>query len=315
MLRQKKYALVFLMLCFTFGVFSQQVEVTGPLRFLALGDSYTIGEGVSENERWPNQLAVALQNMGVKTEKVNIIARTGWRTDNLLGAAGDENLGSDYNLVSLLIGVNNQFQRVNIDVYPVQFRALLEKAIMLCGGRKEGVFVLSIPDYGFTPFGISDRASISAEIDQYNQINRNIANEMGIAYFDITPISREVITKPEYLAGDNLHPSGTMYLKWVELIINSSGFKIITSNKLEYNLADKINLYPNPFDDRIYISSQVPMAKVILFDLTGRKLIERTLNNKLSVGMIDLQQLKKGIFLLQVTDVNNKIQTIKVSKP
>jgi len=266
---KKIYILFLFHLAFTLGVFSQQLVVKSPVRFLALGDSYTIGQGVYELYRWPNQFVEALYNKGIETEKLKIIAQTGWRTDNLLNAISIENTESNYNLVSLLIGVNNQFQGKNIDVYAVEFRKLLETALALCGGRQEGVFVLSIPDYGYTPFGLFNQAMISAEIDQYNKINRDIALEMGITYFDITGISREVISTPRYLAPDNLHPSGDMYSKWVELIINNSVLTINTSNIFEYQSSNSPEAYPNPARKSITINTPPEGNAIIIFNSQG----------------------------------------------
>lgn len=254
---------------FALEVFSQQLEIKRPVRFLALGDSYTIGQGVYEPERWPNQLVEALNNKGIETEKLTIIAQTGWRTDNLLDAISINNTESNYNLVSLLIGVNNQFQGKNINVYPDEFRKLLETALALCGGRKEGVFVLSIPDYGVTPFGLFNQTIISAEIDQYNAINRDIAFEMGIPYFYITGISREVITNPQYLAPDNLHPSGDMYSKWVELILDNSVLSINTSNMFKYNSSNNTEVYPNPARNHINIIPPIEGNAIEIFNSQG----------------------------------------------
>lgn len=269
MLGLKKYVLALLLLNFTTGVFSQQLVVNNPLRFLALGDSYTIGEGVSAADCWPNQFMKALKNRGIETEKLSIIAETGWRTDNLLDNIEAENPNSNYNLVSLLIGVNNQFQQVDIDVYSLEFRQLLEKTISLCGGQKSGVFVLSIPDYGYTPFGFSNKEIISAEIDQYNQINKTISSEMGVSYFDITSISREVINKPEYLAPDNLHPSREMYAKWVELIINGSNLNINTTNAFEKNHSEKMEVYPNPASSSITFNTLLNGNTIVIYNNLG----------------------------------------------
>jgi len=182
-------------------------------KFLALGDSYTIGESVAESERWPNQLAAKL-----KIPQPKIIATTGWRTDNLKDAIDAASLKPEYNLVSLLIGVNNQYQGKPIEVYEREFEELLQTAIKLAKGKKKNVFVVSIPDYGFTPFGKAKQEKISAELDQYNAINKRIAAKYGVKYFNITEISRKGLEDAELVAGDGLHPSGKMYGQWVELI-------------------------------------------------------------------------------------------------
>lgn len=185
-------------------------------RFLALGDSYTIGQSVAVSERWPMQLAEYLRSREVVVDTTAIIAQTGWRTDNLMSAIQSRQPDSSYNLVALLIGVNNLYQGRSVEAYEPEFKALLERSIALAGGRKELVFVVSIPDYGYTPFGESDQAAISAKIDIFNAANKRITAEAGIQYFDITPISRRGLDEPDLVANDGLHPSGKQYRLWVE---------------------------------------------------------------------------------------------------
>ena len=185
-------------------------------KFLALGDSYTIGESVLEQDRWPEQLAEALRAKGERIEKPRIIAVTGWRTDQLKKAMEEAHLKNEYGLVSLLIGVNNQYQNKLIESYTLEFEELLQTAVDLVGGQKDNVFVVSIPDYGFTPFGKSRQIEISAAIDQFNNVNREITLRKGIKYINITDLTREGLAKPEYVADDGLHPSGKMYSLWVE---------------------------------------------------------------------------------------------------
>ena len=187
------------------------------IHYLALGDSYTIGESVKYEERYPVQLVAKLRKDTVVIAEPTIIARTGWTTRQLKQAIESATLRNEYELVSLLIGVNNQYQGINIEVYKTEFRELLKKAIELAGGDKRRVFVLSIPDYAYTPFG-RNSSSISAQIDQYNAINLSITAEYGISYFDITPISRKGLQQPDLVASDGLHPSGKMYEQWTALI-------------------------------------------------------------------------------------------------
>lgn len=188
-------------------------------KFIALGDSYTIGESVTEKERWPVQLATRLRERGQVVEDPRIIAVTGWRTDQLKKAIEDANLENEYGLVSLLIGVNNQYQKKSAESYALEFEELLQIAIALANGMKEHVLVVSIPDYGFTPFGKKNQEAITRGIDQFNEVNREISDKMGIGYVDITDLTREGLNKPEYVAGDGLHPSGKMYSLWVERIL------------------------------------------------------------------------------------------------
>ncbi len=191
------------------------------LSFLALGDSYTIGESVAENERWPVQLANQLNDRGIEMESPKIIATTGWRTDQLKSAIGsDTELKENYDLVSLLIGVNNQFQGRTVESFVPEFEELLNTAIELAGDKHK-VIVLSIPDYGVTPFGMSrGEERIARELDEYNRVSKEICDRYEVKYFDITPISREAKEDAELIASDNLHPSGKMYGRWVELILN-----------------------------------------------------------------------------------------------
>ncbi|MCW5912336.1 MAG: SGNH/GDSL hydrolase family protein [Cyclobacteriaceae bacterium] len=180
-------------------------------KYLALGDSYTIGESVSEAERWPHQLADRL-----KIPPPKIIATTGWRTDELKQAIEAAKLKPEYDLVSLLIGVNNQYQGKPIAVYEKEFEELLLASIMLAKGEKKNVFVVSIPDYGYTPFGKEKQEKISRELDEYNTINKRVAGKYGVTYFNITDISRKGLDDAALVASDGLHPSGKMYALWVE---------------------------------------------------------------------------------------------------
>ncbi len=189
-----------------------------PRKFLALGDSYSIGESVAENERWPNQLADKLTKAGTAVERPRIIATTGWRTDDLKNAIIKASIKPEYELVSLLIGVNNQYQGKPIEQYETEFKQLLTMAVQLAKGKKENVFVVSIPDYGFTPFGKPKQHQITEAIDGFNAVNKRIAAASGIRYFNITDISRQGLEQPYLVASDGLHPSGKQYSQWVERI-------------------------------------------------------------------------------------------------
>ena len=188
------------------------------IRYLALGDSYTIGESVSEAERWPNQLAALVDPS--KEIDVTIIARTGWTTSELWEGIQAANPQGTYDMVSLLIGVNNQYRGYDINEYREEFKFLLGKAIEYAGGKPEHVFVLSIPDWGVTPFAWGkDTSQIAAEIDAYNAINLEESQKVGVHYVDVTPISREAVFNPALIAGDGLHPSGEMYAEWAKLAL------------------------------------------------------------------------------------------------
>lgn len=191
-----------------------------PLRFLALGDSYTIGESVSEAERWPVQLAERLRQHGFVISDVQIVARTGWTTAELAEGIAQAEIRPPYDLVSLLIGVNNQYRGYPQASYRAEFIALLDQAIAYAGGDPQRVLVLSIPDWGVTPFAAgADRAAIAADIDAFNAINREESERHGVHYIDVTPLSRQAAQDLSLIAPDGLHPSGKMYAGWVELAL------------------------------------------------------------------------------------------------
>jgi lysophospholipase L1-like esterase len=207
-------------LLFIFSFFVTANAMSQPIKYLALGDSYTIGESVTEKERWPVQLAEALRKKGTAIEDPKIIATTGWRTDNLKNAIDIAKLKEEYSMVSLLIGVNNQYQGKPIETFTKEFEELLNTAIRLAGGKKENVFVVSIPDYGYTPFGKPKQEKITNELDQYNDISREITEKYKVKYIYITDISRKGFDDPALVASDGLHPSGKQYGLWVDRIIS-----------------------------------------------------------------------------------------------
>lgn len=209
-------ALVFLSSCSgmsTPDTPSTRAPAASTKRYFALGDSYTIGESVDPEERFPHQLA---RELGLSEPL--IIAKTGWTTDELGNALDTVRLAGPYDLVTLLIGVNNQYRGRDAEQYRGEFAELLRRAIGFAGDDATKVVVVSIPDWGVTPFAEGrDRAKIAAEIDHYNAINREEASRAGARYVDITPISRG--GDPALVAGDGLHPSGKQYGEWVKLIL------------------------------------------------------------------------------------------------
>jgi lysophospholipase L1-like esterase len=193
------------------------------LRYLALGDSYTIGESVPESERWPNQLARQLAAEGIHTD-VTIIARTGWTVNELWQRIQVDPPQGTFDLVTLLIGVNDQYRGYPSIGYRDDFRFMLNIAIEYAGGHPDRVIVLSIPDWGMTPFAAGrDTQTIAEEIDRFNSINREEAEKAGVHYVDITPLSRAVTADSDLIASDGLHPSGRMYLEWVNLVLPIAG--------------------------------------------------------------------------------------------
>lgn len=216
--------LVTLLLLFLFW---QGCATQKKLTYLALGDSYTIGESVEPSQRWAVQLVEALRDSGITVSKPVIIAQTGWTTTDLKNAIQESELNPPYDLVSLLIGVNDQYQKRDISKYPQRFTRLLKKAIQLAGNRASHVFVVSIPDYGVTPFGQEKSpVVISKELARYNAINRKISDSLGVIFINITPISRRAATNEALIAQDGLHPSGKMYELWVEKIVQKLLSKI-----------------------------------------------------------------------------------------
>jgi lysophospholipase L1-like esterase len=191
-----------------------------PLTYLALGDSYTAGTGVEDSERWPVLLSRRLLEEGASIGAPQIVAMAGWTTRDLRNALVRLEDQSPYDLVSLLIGVNDQAAGWDAEDYRAGFTDLLEQAIRLAGGDAGAVLVLSIPDWGATPYALRQRGDdISPEIDAFNAVNREISTERGARYVDITPISRQALDDPSLLAEDELHPSAAMYAQWVELAL------------------------------------------------------------------------------------------------
>lgn len=201
---------------------AEPVTRQGPARYLALGDSYTIGEAVASDQRFPAMLVKRLRSADIKVKGPRIIAKTGWTTDELDEAIDETKLDPPYHLVTLLIGVNNQYRGRSADEYRDEFVGLLERAVELAGGYAGGVVVISIPDWGVTPFARKDErtaAEIGKQIDAFNAINREITEEYGARYVNITDISREVADDILLVANDGLHPSAQQYRRWVDRIL------------------------------------------------------------------------------------------------
>jgi lysophospholipase L1-like esterase len=215
------YVLPLLFLSIAFGNENMNKYSTNKTyTYLALGDSYTIGEGVEELGRYPNQTVAFLNEKGLKMELSGIIAKTGWTTDELAKGIADAGIrGNTYDLVTLLIGVNNQYRGRDVENYKDEFRSLLQDAISFAKGNANHVVVISIPDWGFTPFAVqrgTDKEKVAREIDLYNQSNKDISEELGTHYIEITERYREVGALPQMVVDDNLHPSALVYQEWAE---------------------------------------------------------------------------------------------------
>jgi lysophospholipase L1-like esterase len=299
---------VFIFLFIPYIVSSQVVDLTGPLRILALGDSYTIGESVGAAQRWPGQLKDSLAARGINTQSLTYIATTGWRTDNLLNAIKGQGLDKkQYNLVTLLIGVNNQYQGKPFSQYISEFPALLDSAIRFAGGAKNHVMVVSIPDYAYTPFGQqSGNASlISQQINQYNAYSKQMADSLHIKYIDITPISRQGVSKPTLVAGDGLHPSAEQYTEWVKLMLSS-----LTLNPVGLPLKKKqeaiIKVGPSPFKDNLQFDvpalKESELTEVEIYNGIGTLVFRQEFRS--GNFLVDLSEEPDGMYLVNVRNAN-----------
>ncbi|WP_237587030.1 SGNH/GDSL hydrolase family protein [Pontibacter russatus] len=188
--------------------------------YLALGDSYTIGESVPAADQWGMQLAEMLRAEGVAVSDPVTIARTGWTTSELASAIASADPAPTYDLVTLLIGVNNQYRGLPLADYRTEFSALLQTSIRLAKGNPKNVLVLSIPDWGATPFGQGrDRQRVSEEIDAFNAVAKEVTQATGATFIDITPSTRTAAADVSYIASDGLHYSGKMHREWALLAL------------------------------------------------------------------------------------------------
>lgn len=193
-----------------------------PITYLALGDSYTIGHSLTEKERFPYFVSQFLNNYGFPVNKLRYIAETGWSTFALQNAIANAEPLDSFDIVTLLIGVNDQYQGLDTAGYRVRFTQLLNKAVSIANNNYKYVFVLSIPDYSATPFvGNSDKEKVRKEIDNFNAINKEVTLQHNISYTDITVLSREVTTNPSLLANDGLHYSAEEHYRWAERLMQS----------------------------------------------------------------------------------------------
>ncbi|MBK6374414.1 MAG: T9SS type A sorting domain-containing protein [Saprospiraceae bacterium] len=310
----KLYAVI-LVLAFSIKGFSQNLNIQSPVRMLALGDSYTIGQSVATGMRWPTQLGDSLIKRGYQIDEIRYIATTGWRTDDLVQAIKGQNLQSqNYNLVSLLIGVNNQFQHAPFSKYESEFPALLDSAIRYAGGDPSRVFVVSIPDYAFTPYGqgSSNPNTISIELDQYNNYAKSIADAKGVVFFNITPISRLGVQKPEYVANDNLHPSGIQYTEWVKLMLEFIDSQTAANSRKEIEILE--SYFPNPVNDvlniRLSEGFQDKKVKIQIINMEGKVLMKQTMKN--TTDSIRVNDLDVGLYFLKLS-TGKRSQLIKIA--
>jgi len=190
-----------------------------PYSYLALGDSYTVGEGITSKESFPYQVVNILRTKGIEFNNPKVVARTGWITDELQAAIEDSPLHEQYDVVTLLIGVNNQYRKGHVADYAPAFESLLKQAIHFAGDNARRVIVLSIPDWSVTPFGAgTTQAEIASEIDQFNEANKHVAEKYSVHYLNITPSTRQAARDSALIAEDGLHPSGKEYSKWAKKV-------------------------------------------------------------------------------------------------
>jgi lysophospholipase L1-like esterase len=214
MLNRLYYPLLSLLFFFMSTIDSKAQQT---LSYLALGDSYTIGESLPLKDNFPYQTVDLLKQKGIKISEPVIVAKTGWTTDELMAAIEKHQLNEQFNFVSLLIGVNNQYRGRDTGTYQKEFEQLLKQAIAFAGGNTNHVFVLSIPDWGATPFAEGrDRVKIANEIDQFNTVNKKVSEKLKVNYIEITAGTREASTNLDLVADDKLHPSKKEYARWAE---------------------------------------------------------------------------------------------------
>lgn len=311
MKRMKIYSLLStIALVFPLFILAQDLQVKAPVRYLALGDSYTIGQSVPDNERWPIQLRDSLEKRGIDVRETNVIATTGWRTDNLLNAISNQNLDREnYNLVSLLIGVNDQYQQRPIAHYEPLFRQLLDSCLRYAAFDTSSVFIVSIPDYAYTPFGQRriDPNQISLQLDEYNAINKRVAEEYGVQYFDITPISRLGLENTDLVAADELHPSGYQYTLWVRTILNYLDANVL-SNTAKISAAQLLKIYPVPARGLVRIDEMEAKSydEIRVLNIQGQ--LQRINDQKKEQQLeVDISKLSRGTYFLQLFKKNQLV--------
>ena len=220
---RRKWLILYICFCILPATLSPSM-LSHSFTYLALGDSYTIGEGVPVADNFPYQTVQLLRKAGHDFHAAEIIAKTGWTTDELQQGINRSHLKKQYDMVSLLIGVNNQYRGRSTEEYATEFEALLQQAIAFAADKPSHVFVLSIPDWGATPFAEGrDRNQIAKEIDQYNEVNKALTAKHQVHYIDITPGTREAAHDASLLTEDKLHPSGKEYSIWADQLAEQIG--------------------------------------------------------------------------------------------
>ena len=294
----KKLSFVFYLILIQTGLMGQTVTLEKEVVMLALGDSYTIGESVALQHRWPHQFMDTLRSLGFSGGDPDYIARTGWTTRNLLnGMQSALRSDREYNLVSVLIGVNNQYQGIPLEEYEPELREILDQALGIVSNDTSRLIMLSIPDYAYTPFGRGN-ASISQDIDEYNEIKAGVAADYNIRLFDVTSISRQGLQSPALVAADGLHPSGEQYALWVDRLV--SGLDLSASPLSgEKVIADQgFSFYPNPAHSVLHLKNTAGVKQVRIVNSSGRILLEQQVRDLRQ--SLDISRLDPGIYTLQL---------------
>lgn len=292
-------ALSFLM-CF-FHLVQAHDFTRDTISFLSLGDSYTIGASVDSTASWPVQLIDSLRKKDKVIDALQIRAMTGWTSANLLGSLANDPIRGQYQYVALLIGVNNFYQGLPEALYISEFKQLLDSAVHYCSQDKKGVFAVSIPDYGYTPFGWSGRMGIGERTDRYNQIADSICFANQVEFIHITDISRQWEPESDLVALDGLHPSGKQYALWVNRILEQD------SQVMNFQNYSQAMVYDAPVIQRVSVNSWrvLQEGEVLLFDHMGQ-LILRQVAKKGELLTLD----HKGLLLMQLM-VGNKSYSFK----
>ncbi|QNL21780.1 T9SS type A sorting domain-containing protein [Hyphobacterium sp. CCMP332] len=277
----------FLTILITHGIsFAQLNQLPINYKFLALGDSYTIGQSVSITQRWPLQFVDSLASRGISNSNLTYIAQTGWKTTELIQNIQNVNPPNDFDLVSLCIGVNNQFQRASISDYKRDLIILISKAKEKAKQSFDNVLVLSIPDYAYTPFGQASLASaqISSEIDDFNLVKKSVCDSLGVRYINVTSISRLGLVNPQLVANDGLHPSALQYSMWVgEILSNISAISELNNKE--------VLVFPNPLINSIKISEKVKNWRIL--DLNSKE-VRNSSNDPNNLN------LKSGVYIIEL---------------
>jgi len=277
---------------------AQEIRVAPRVEMLALGDSYTIGESVGISGRWPHQFMEALRQLGVTGPDPQYIAVTGWTTGALLSALeGTDFSDREFNLVSVLIGVNNQYQGLDFGLYEPDLREILDRALEIVEGDTSRVFVLSIPDYAFTPFGMNS-PGISEEINAYNAKKEQVVSEYGMAFVNITAISRQGLADPSLVAPDGLHPSATQYGLWVQEILPRIAPGSVVTGQDSPGSVSGLKVYPNPASGLVILDSSLSLSGARILDLQGKMVFETTVTGR--QVQLDVSGLPAGTYILSV---------------